>query len=63
MLVIRDSSGAERHLLLTDPDGAPIGRSLLPAVGRPVSVTGSVVQEGSLLFLRTEASGLKLLPQ
>jgi hypothetical protein len=61
MLVVRDSAGTERHLLLTDASGAPVGRSILPLVGRPVSVTGTVVREGELLFLRTDASGVRLL--
>ncbi|HEU5217822.1 MAG TPA: Rieske (2Fe-2S) protein, partial [Gemmatimonadales bacterium] len=61
MLLIRDSAGAERHLLLTDANGAPMPRSILPAVGRPVAVEGTVVREGSLLFLRADPATLRVL--
>jgi hypothetical protein len=63
MLVVRDSGGAERHLLLTDSSGAPMRRSILPAVGRPVSATGTVVKEGDLLFLRANPAAVRLLPR
>ncbi len=62
MLVIRDSAGSERHLLLTDASGAPMPRSLLPMVGRPVSVTGTLLKEGDLLFVRADPSAVRLLP-
>ncbi len=63
MLVVRDAAGAERHLLLADARGAPMPRSILGAVGRPVSITGMVVQERNLLFLRAEPSAVQLLPR
>ncbi len=51
LLVIRDSTGAEQHLILTDERGAPMPKSVLPDVGRPVRVAGRVVREGDLLFI------------
>jgi sulfoxide reductase heme-binding subunit YedZ len=62
MLVVRNPEGAERHLLLTDAGGAPMPRGILPSVGRPVSVTGTVLREGDLLFLRTDPAAVRLLP-
>jgi hypothetical protein len=61
LLVVRDSSGDERHLVLTDISGGPMPRSILPRVGRPVSVFGTVIREGDLLFLRAEPSAVTLL--
>ena len=61
MLVVRDSTGDERNLVLTDISGGPMPRSILPRVGRPVSVSGTVIREGDLLFLRAEPSAVTLL--
>lgn len=61
LLVLRDSSGAEQHLVLTDASGGPMPRSVLPRVGRPVSVSGTVRREGDLLFIRVEPSDVRLL--
>jgi len=61
LLVVRDSTGDERHLVLTDISGGPMPRSILPRVGRPVSVSGTVIREGDLLFLRAEPSAVTLL--
>jgi hypothetical protein len=62
LLVIRDSAGRESHLILTDAQGAPLPRSILPAVGRPVAVSGQVLREGELLFLRTSLEAIRVLP-
>ncbi|HEV8599656.1 MAG TPA: Rieske 2Fe-2S domain-containing protein [Gemmatimonadales bacterium] len=61
LLVIRDSTGRESHLILTDAQGAPLPRSFLPAVGRPVAVQGQVLREGELLFLRTSPEAIRVL--
>ena len=61
MLVVRDSAGHERHLVLTDESGGPMPRTLLSAVGRPVRVSGSVRREGGLLFLRAAAGAVRVL--
>jgi nitrite reductase/ring-hydroxylating ferredoxin subunit/DMSO/TMAO reductase YedYZ heme-binding membrane subunit len=63
LLVLRDSSGRESQLILTDGSGQPMPRSLLPAVGRPVSVRGDVVREGTLLFLRAGPESIQVLRQ
>ena len=61
MLVVRDNAGRELHLILTDEGGGPMPRTLLPAVGRPVAVSGSVRREGGLLFLRAAAGAVRVL--
>ncbi len=61
LLALRDSTGREQHLILTDPAGGPMDARILPAVGRPVSVTGRVSREGELLFLRAAASAYRIL--
>jgi hypothetical protein len=61
MLVIRDEEGRERQLLLADSRGGPLDVRILPAVGRPVRVTGRVAREGELLFLRAEPGAYQVL--
>lgn len=62
LLVVRDERGRERHLVLTDPRGGPVDPARLPAVGRPVSVTGAVAREGEMLFLRADPASFRVLP-
>jgi nitrite reductase/ring-hydroxylating ferredoxin subunit/DMSO/TMAO reductase YedYZ heme-binding membrane subunit len=61
MLVIRDEEGRERQLLLADSRGGPLDARILPAVGRPVRVTGRVAREGELLFLRADPGAYQVL--
>ena len=61
VLVVRDSAGHERHLILTDDRGGPMPRTLLPAVGRPVRASGSVNREGRLLFLRAAPGAVRVV--
>jgi nitrite reductase/ring-hydroxylating ferredoxin subunit len=61
MLVIRDAPGRERHLVLTDPRGGPMDARILPVVGRPVTVTGTVSREGELLFLRADPHAYRVV--
>ena len=61
LLVIRDGRGNERHLVLTDQRGAPMPRSLLPSVGRPVSVRGRVLREADLYFIRAASGAVQVL--
>jgi hypothetical protein len=61
LLVVRDAEGRERHLVLADAAGGPMPRTILPAVGRPVSVSGRVIREGGLLFLHAEPAAIRVL--
>ena len=61
LLVVRDAEGRERHLVLADAAGGPMPRTILPAVGRPVSVAGRVIREGDLLFLHAEPAAIRVL--
>ncbi|HTL06034.1 MAG TPA: Rieske 2Fe-2S domain-containing protein [Gemmatimonadales bacterium] len=61
LLALRDSLGREAQLVLTDIQGGPLPREVLPLVGRPVRVHGTVVREGSLLFLRTSPGAVEVL--
>jgi hypothetical protein len=61
LLVIRDAQGREQHLLLTDPGGGPMNARILPMVGRPVTVTGTVAREGELLFFRADADAYRVV--
>jgi nitrite reductase/ring-hydroxylating ferredoxin subunit/DMSO/TMAO reductase YedYZ heme-binding membrane subunit len=61
LLVLRDSTGRESQLILSDVSGAPLSRALLPVIGRPVSVRGTVVREGTLLFLRASPETIRVL--
>ncbi|HWA15574.1 MAG TPA: hypothetical protein VG817_04020, partial [Gemmatimonadales bacterium] len=57
LLMLQDSTGATVHLLLTDRDGNPAKERFLSLVGREVTLTGEVVEEGDLLILRVESIG------
>lgn len=52
LLMLRDSTGATVHLLLTGADGEPASQRFLPLVGQEVALTGEVMEEGELLILR-----------
>jgi hypothetical protein len=52
LLMVQDSTGATVHLLLTDAGGAPAKATFLPLVGREVTMTGEVFEEGDLLTMR-----------
>jgi hypothetical protein len=52
LLMLRDSTGATVHLLLTGAGGEPATRRFLPLVGQEVALTGEVIEEGDLLLMR-----------
>lgn len=52
LLAVQDSSGRERHLVLSEANGGPMARQRLAQVGRRVTMTGRMIREGDLLFFR-----------
>ncbi len=58
LLMTRNPEGRTEHLLLTDADGRQAHQRFKGLVGRPVTVSGPVFQEGDLLVMRVEQMGL-----
>jgi len=61
LFTVRDEMGRERTLILTDERGGPMPRSMLPMVGRPVSVTGRVIRDADLFFFHAAPSAVRVL--
>lgn len=59
LLMTRDAEGRVEHLLLTDADGRQAHQRFRELVGRPVTVSGPVFQEGDLLVMRVERIGMR----
>jgi methionine sulfoxide reductase heme-binding subunit len=59
LLVITDEDGHQRHLILTDAAGGPMPRAILRSVGRPVTVSGRLLKEGELFFLRAAPAAIR----
>jgi hypothetical protein len=59
LLMTYDAEGRVQHLLLTDADGHQAHQRFRELVGRPVTVSGPVFQEGDLLVMRVERIGLR----
>jgi hypothetical protein len=51
---VQDRSGRSSLLLLTGPDGEPIGAPAVQSAGEATSVTGSIHRQGEWLALRTD---------
>ncbi len=63
VLAVTDAAGHTDYLLLQGEDGRTVNQEVLPMVAEPVSITGEVVQQGTLLFLKAEpASYQRLAP-
>lgn len=59
LLVIKDQDGHERELILTDAGGGPMSRAMLRFVGRPVTLSGRLLREGDLFFLRAAPTAIR----
>ena len=57
----RDLAGREAVLLLTDPDGAPLGPTLLDFVAEPVEATGTLSYAGDLPVFAIDLTNLRRL--
>ena len=55
LLVLRDSAGPTRYLLLVGAQGKVINARLIGLIGIPVRVTGTVTREGSQLVMAAGA--------
>ena len=53
-LYVQDQSGRSSLLLLTGPEGEPIGARALQVAGEAVDMTGSIERQGGWLVLRTD---------
>jgi nitrite reductase/ring-hydroxylating ferredoxin subunit/DMSO/TMAO reductase YedYZ heme-binding membrane subunit len=58
LLHVATDGGRDVALLLTGPDGAPLGDAILDRVAEPLRVTGELVRHGDLLELRAAPEDL-----
>ncbi len=56
MFVTRDPRGRETYYLLVDPEGMPAQQVVLPYVGDPVELTGTLERLDDLMVLRVDPS-------
>jgi hypothetical protein len=61
VIVGTDASGTPFAAIVVGPGGAPITDEVLPYLAEPVSVTGELVREGDLDYLRVAPGGLRRL--
>ena len=61
VLATTDSNNLAEYYLLTDTKGEPINESVLPFVGKPSLITGTVVQMEDWYQLRIDVSNIKAL--
>jgi hypothetical protein len=62
-LATNDVDGTPRIVLLTDLVGRPLPLSAyLRHVGQPVSIRGQVTESGGVNYIRTDSSGIAVLP-
>jgi hypothetical protein len=54
VLLVRQTDGKARYLLLIAPDGQPVNQRVLGLVAEPVEITGEVERQGELLVLRAD---------
>ncbi|MEM9706098.1 MAG: hypothetical protein AAF850_08475 [Pseudomonadota bacterium] len=58
---VRDTSGRERILLMTDDRGAPLGEDILPMVAEASEADGELVRVGDILQFRANAGRYRLV--
>jgi hypothetical protein len=58
MLVTRNPAGEETYYLLAGPAGGPMQRVVLPYVGDPVQVAGTLRRLGDLFIISVDPSGV-----
>jgi hypothetical protein len=54
VLLVRETNGVARYLLLVSRDGKPINKQVLDMVAEPVQITGEVKRLGDLLVLHAD---------
>ena len=61
VLLVRQTDGTARYLLLVAPDGQPVNQRVLDLVAEPVEITGEVERQGELLVLRADPKSYRPL--
>lgn len=59
LLLVHGPHGPPRHVLLVGGDGRPLNRDILKFVAEPVRITGELMRQGDLLWLRAEPSAIR----
>lgn len=61
VLLVRETNGTARYLLLLSREGKPVNRDVLELVAEPVRITGELVREEDMLVLRSDPSTYRRL--
>jgi hypothetical protein len=56
VLLVRETNGTARYLLLVSREGKPVNKQVLEFVAEPVRITGELVRQGEMLMLRADPS-------
>ena len=62
VLLVRETNGTARYLLLVARDGKPVNKQVLELVAEPVRINGELVRQGEMLVLRAEPSTYQRIP-
>jgi hypothetical protein len=62
VLLVRESNGIARYLLLVSRDGKPVNRQVLELVAEPLRIHGELVRQGEMLVLRADPSTYQRIP-
>ncbi len=54
VLLVRESNGTARYLLLVSREGKPVNRDVLEIIAEPVRITGELVRKNDMLVLRSD---------
>jgi len=59
MLILQNGDGNRQYALLTGPSGERITETVVPYVGQPVQITGTLLSHGSLHEMRVSTGGIR----
>jgi len=61
VLLVRETNGTARYLLLVSRDSQPVNKQVLELVAEPVRITGELARHGDMLILRADPSEYRRL--
>jgi hypothetical protein len=62
VLLVRETNGTARYLVLVSRDGKPVNKQVLNIVAEPVGIRGELVRQGQMLVLRADPATYQRLP-
>jgi hypothetical protein len=63
VLLVRQETGPPLYFLLVSREGGPVNKQVLDMVAEPVQITGEVIRQGELAFLRSDPSTYRRVKQ